>query len=94
MTQDKARPLRFSLSLRQMMKLVIFAAAESMCLAPMVRLAEAGIVDWSWVILGEAVAIPVVLALVAFPLVRRGPYKDWLIRTLLLISVSIALGLQ
>jgi hypothetical protein len=80
------------MTLIQMMKLVIFAAAASMCLAPLVRLAEAGVVEWSWVILGEAVGIPVVLALVAFPLVRRGPYKDWLIRTLLLTSVGIALG--
>jgi hypothetical protein len=75
-----------------MMKLVIFAAAASICLAPMVRLAEAGVVEWQWVILGEAVGIPVVLAIVAFPLVRRGPFKDWLIRTMLLTSVSIAMG--
>jgi hypothetical protein len=80
------------MTLIQMMKLVIFAAAASMCLAPMVRLAEAGIVDWQWVILGEAVGIPVVLALAAFPLVRRGPFKDRLIRLLVLTSVSIALG--
>jgi hypothetical protein len=85
-------PPRFSLTLRQMMKLVIFAAAASMCLAPMVSLAEAGAVEWEWVILGEAVGIPVVLALVALPLVRRGPNKDWLILMLLLTSVSIALG--
>jgi hypothetical protein len=58
----------------------------------MVQLAEAGILDWSCVIPGEAVGIPVVLALVALPVVRRGPSKDWLIRMLLLISVSIALG--
>lgn len=81
-----------SMTLRQMMKLVIFAAAASICLAPMVRLAEAGVVEWQWVILGEAVGIPVVLAIVAFPLVRRGPFKDWLIRTMLLTSVSIAMG--
>ena len=92
MTRIQAPLVRMSLTLRQMMKLVIFAAAASMCLVPMVQLAEAGIVDWQWVILGEAVGIPVVLALVAFPLVRRGPSKDWLIRMLLLTSVSIALG--
>jgi hypothetical protein len=75
-----------------MIKLVVFAAAASMCLAPMVQLAEAGIVDWQWVVLGEAVGIPVVLALAAFPLVRPGPSKDSLIRLLVLTSVSIALG--
>jgi hypothetical protein len=80
------------MTLIQIMKLVMFAAAASMCLAPMVRLAEAGAVEWEWVILGEAVGIPVVLAILAFPLLRRGPNKDWLIRMLLLISVSIALG--
>jgi hypothetical protein len=40
----------------------------------------------------EAVAIPLVLALVAFPLVRKGPWKDRLIRILLMVSVGFALG--
>ncbi len=92
MSGNQGQPIQFSLTLRQMMKFVIFAAAASMCLAPMVRLAEAGAVEWEWVILGEAVGIPVVLAILAFPLLRRGPNKDWLIRMLLLTSVSIALG--
>src|SRR5262249_45118749 len=48
--------------------------------------------SWSFVLLMEAVAIPLVLALVAFPLVRKGPLKDWLIRILLMVSVGFALG--
>jgi hypothetical protein len=75
-----------------MMKLVAFGASASLCLAPGVRLAEAGAGRWPFVHLLEAVAIPLVLALVAFTLVRKGPLKDWLIRTLLMVSVGVALG--
>jgi hypothetical protein len=92
MNGARVRRVRSGLTLLQMMKLVIFAAAASMCLAPLVRLAEIGAVSWSWMLVGEAVGIPMVLALVAFPLVRRGPFKDWLIRALLLTSVSVVLG--
>jgi len=75
-----------------MMKLVTFAAVALMCLAPVVRLAVIGAISWAWALMGEAIGIPVALALVAFPIVERGPFKDWLIRALLLCSVSIALG--
>ncbi|MGP0068257.1 MAG: hypothetical protein ACLQGP_32260 [Isosphaeraceae bacterium] len=91
MTEERVAPIRFALSLRQMMKLVVFGAVASMCLAPMWRLAEAGIATWPRVILGEAVAIPMVLAVAAFPLVRKGPNKDRLIRALLATSLSIGL---
>ena len=60
------------MTLIQIMKLVIFAAAASMCLAPMVQLAEAGIVDWQWVTLGEAVGIPVVSRWSRFRLCGEG----------------------
>jgi hypothetical protein len=39
-----------------------------------------------------AVVVPLVSALVAFPLVRKGPLKDWLIWSLLMTSVAVALG--
>jgi hypothetical protein len=74
-----------------MMKLVVFGALASMCLAPMWRLAEAGVVTWPLMLLVEAVAIPMVLAVAAFPLVRKGPRKDWLIRALLVTSLGIGL---
>jgi hypothetical protein len=79
-------------TVRQMMKLVVFAAVASLCLVPMVRLAEMGAVSWPFAVLLEAVAIPLVLALLAFPMVKRGPLKDWLIRALLLTSVGVILG--
>ncbi len=75
-----------------MMKLVIFGAVASMCLAPMWRLAEIGAVSWPFAVLMEAVAIPLVLAVVAFPMVRKGPHKDWLVRALLMTSLGIGLG--
>ena len=58
----------------------------------MFRLAEAGVVPWPYVLMGEGVGVPVVLAIVAFPLLRAGPGKDRLIRWLLLTSCVIALG--
>ena len=73
------------------MKLVVFAAVASLCLVPMVRWAEIGAVSWPFAILMEAVAIPMVLAVVAFPMVKRGPLKDRLIRALLLTSVGVIL---
>jgi hypothetical protein len=40
----------------------------------------------------EAVVIPLALALVAFLLVRKGPFRDWLVRAFLMVSVGVALG--
>ncbi len=39
----------------------------------------------------ECVGIPLVLAIVALPLVRKGPVKDWLVRILLLVPVTFSL---
>jgi len=94
MTRHRARTHRpwTALTLRQMMKLVVFGAVGSLCLTPMIRLAEIGAVGWPFAILMEAVAIPMVLALAVFPLVSRGPRKDWLIRGLLMTSLAVILG--
>lgn len=87
MTVDRTdRP---GLTLRRMMKLVVFAAAGSVCLAPMVRLAGEGAVGWPFALLLEGMAVPLVLGLVAFPLIRPGPGKDRAIRGLLLTSVGV-----
>jgi hypothetical protein len=75
-----------------MMKLVVFGAIASACSAPGVRLAAVGVGSWSFFLLLDAVVIPLVLALVAFPLVRKGLLKNWLIRALLMVSVGVALG--
>ena len=92
MRRSPTRPLRLKLTLRQMMKLVVFGAIASASAVPMVRFAENGAITWPFLVLFEAVAIPLVLALAAFPLVRQSPLKDWLIRVLLLISVTSILG--
>ena len=91
---EQVQPHSFQprLSLFQMMKLVVFGAIASTCIAPAYRLAEIGVGTWStWLIL-EGVSVPLVLALAAFPLVRKGPFKDWLIRVSLIVSVAVALG--
>ena len=89
---ERIGPIGLALTLHQMMKLVIFGAVASMCFAPMWRLTVAGAVSWPRMLLGEAVAIPMVLAIAAIPMIRNGPHKDWLIRSLLLTSVWIALA--
>src|ERR1035441_2929942 len=84
---------RFRLTLRQMMKLVIVAAVASASVAPFVRFKEIGATPtWTAVYSWAAFVVPLVSALVAFPLVRKGPLKDWLIRVLLMTSVAVALG--
>ncbi len=83
---------RLTQSMPQMMKLVIFAAAASACVTPFARLAIVGIGTWWRTLVWSAVAVPLVLAVVAFPVLRKGPMKDWLIRALLLVSVADALG--
>ncbi len=83
----------FRLSLTQMMKLVLFAAVASASVAPMAHLREAGVIgSWIVVILWGGVAAPLACALMAFLVIRRGPFKDWLIRAFLLASVGVALG--
>jgi DNA-directed RNA polymerase subunit RPC12/RpoP len=87
-----AGAVRFQFSMVQMMKLVVLGAVASLCLAPGYRLVELGVSTWPGFLILEGVSVPLALALAVFPLVRRGPLKDWTIRALLLSSVSIALG--
>lgn len=77
----------------QMMKLVVFAAVASACLA--VGVEDAAISPRAWwsvwsIVMTEGVAIPLVLAVTAFPLVRQGPQKDLLIRALLTVAIAMA----
>jgi hypothetical protein len=88
------RPRRhgLKLTLRQMMKLVVFGAIASATVTPMLRFAQMGAVGWPFAILLDAVAVPIVLAIAAFPLVQRGSLRDWVIRLLLLTSMSVIIG--
>jgi hypothetical protein len=72
-----------------MMKLVAFSAIVSFCLTPGTQLAKE--LGWGFALVMECVGIPLVLAIVALPLVRKGPLKDWLIRILLLVPVGFTL---
>jgi hypothetical protein len=89
MSSARTRPFRLKLTVRQMMKLVAFSAIVLFCVVEGRRLEEE--LGWVFVLVMEGVAIPLVLAIVALPLVRKGPLKDWLIRILLLIPVSFTL---
>jgi hypothetical protein len=83
---------RIRLTLVQLMKMVIFCAVASACVAPMFHLWRVGVAQASAVVVFEAFLVPLVLAGLSFILVRRGPWKDDLIAFLLLCSVSVALG--
>jgi len=74
-----------------MMKIVVFAAVASACIAAGVEYAAIFPRDWWSVLMTEGIAIPLLLAVTAFPLVRQGPQKDWLIRLLLTVSIATAL---
>jgi hypothetical protein len=93
MIMEQAHPIPFrpSLSIRQMMKLVVFGAIASACLAPGYHLIELGVAPWPGILIMESVVVPLVLALAAFPLVRKGSLKDWFIRAALLVSVTVAI---
>ena len=90
------RPLR--LSLYQMMKLVVYCAVGSACVAPMWRLWRLGVVGGGTVnglisvALFEAIVVPLVWAGLSFIMVRRGAWRDGLISILLLWPVSVALA--
>jgi hypothetical protein len=93
MHRGRHRIPRLTLTLAQMMKLVLFAAVACGSVAPMVQLKERGVVhDWTAVIVWAAVAAPLSCAITAFVAIRRGPFRDWLIRMFLLASVASALG--
>jgi hypothetical protein len=88
----RARRLRLTLTVGQMMKLVVFGAAASLCLLPMKPLVEEGVVTWETVVIWEAVAIPLSQAVAAFLLVKPGRFRDGLILGLVLLSLVTALG--
>jgi hypothetical protein len=83
---------RIRVTLGQFMKLVIFCAVASACVAPMFHLWRVGVAQGSAVIVLEGVVVPLVLAGLSFFLIRRGPWKEDLIAFLLLCSVSVAFG--
>lgn len=87
-----ARRLRLTLTIGQMMKLVAFAAAASMCLMPMRPLVEEGVVTWQTVLLWESVAIPLSQAVVAFALVKPGRFRDGMIVAMIVTALAMALG--
>ncbi len=77
----------------QMMKLVVLASVASACLAFGARLSAEGVGRGTpWLIpVMEGLFMPLALALVAIPLLRKGQFKDWFIHVLVAIPLSITL---
>jgi hypothetical protein len=90
---------RLQLSLVQVVKLVLYCAVASACVAPMLHLWQNGVVDGGsfrglvGVALFESVLVPLVWVGLSVFLVSRGAWRDGLICALLFCSVSVALGI-
>jgi hypothetical protein len=82
-----------------MMKFVVFVAVAFGCVAPLAKLWQNGAFmsgttqGLVYLILFEAVAVPLVWSMLSFTLIRRGSWRDLLIVALLLWSVCVALGI-
>lgn len=87
--------VRFQLSLFQVMKLMVFCAAAFAAVAPIVRFtAIRGAGGWgAGLFIYSLIAVPLVWALVSFALVRQGIWRDRVILSMLLCSVSVALAI-
>jgi hypothetical protein len=92
MAVGRARRVRLTLTVGQMMKLVVFGAAASLCLLPMRPLVEEGVITWQTALLWESVAIPLSQAVAAFALVKPGRFRDGLIVSLVVTALVTALG--
>ena len=88
-----ARRSPSGLTLWQLMKLVAALCAASAVVAPLVRMTLYAGAGWKTAAIFGAMTAPIVLAVVSFPLVRRGPWKDSLIAALLAIPVVLGFGL-
>ncbi len=80
--------IRWQLSMSQMMKLVVFAAAASVVLVPMTTLVDLGIGTWVSVAVFGFVAVPLTWAILSRLLLRPGVFKDWFFMTMLAVSVG------
>jgi hypothetical protein len=88
----RARRVRLTLTVGQMMKLVVFGAAASLCLLPMRPLVVEDVITWQTALLWESVAIPLSQAVAAFALVKPGRFRDGLILALVVTALATALG--
>jgi hypothetical protein len=92
-------PDRSRLSLLQLMQLVVFCAVGFACVAPMLHLWQAGVIQhreaWGLLIVAlfEAIVVPLVWIGLSFILVRPGAWRDRVILALLLPPVCVGLGI-
>ena len=81
------------LRLAHLAKLVLATAIACACIVPTTRLAQEGIADPRQMVAVNAMIVPLVGAVLAFPLVRRGPGRTLLVDALVLAAVTVPLGL-
>jgi hypothetical protein len=92
MTQARGRFRLPTPTVIQMMKLVVLGAVVSSCLAFGLQLArELHLETWQIVVV-EALIAPLATAITAFPLLRKGQLKDWLILACVSTSLIVTLG--
>ncbi len=90
--------LPIKITLLQASKLIVGCAVAFGCIAPLLRLWQAGAVaggtmEGLWMVaIFEGVLVPLVWVALVQILVRRGPWRDGLVRVLVLNSVLVALG--
>jgi hypothetical protein len=76
----------------QLMKIVLFCAVGCASVVPFFRVANFTASQIPFALGFVAVVVSLVWSLLAFVVVRRGPGRDTLICSFLLLSVSVALG--
>lgn len=81
------------LTLFDLIKLVFACAVACACLIPTTRLVQQGIANVGPMLAVDAMIVPLVWALLAFALVRRGPRRTVLIDGLILCAISVPIGL-
>jgi hypothetical protein len=91
MSTTRTRP-GAGLTLLQMMKLVAFGAAVSVCLIPAVHGVFGRLGTPIAIVVFELIAIPLALAITGLLILRRGIFKDWFVIAMLALVIASILG--
>jgi hypothetical protein len=89
--RKSSEEMTMRMSLLQLIKIVIGSAFATAYIIPLIRLAEAEVATWPAMIVVAAIGVPLVLALSAILLARRGHFRDALILVLSMTSVGVIL---
>ena len=79
------------ITLKDLVKIVFACAVACAFMTPMARLVQIGFADLGAALIIDAMVVPLVWVLLAYPLVRRGSGRTLLIDSLLLWAVCVPL---